>query len=166
MKACKEKRCVAPLIVNLSTRWRWVVNFTPRPLYAQEKEPQYLLNRRKSESFEENKNHLVAVPSTPSMYYEEEHVMAKSGNKVRVLYTNTFVLPAYYTISCLLYSLLHVSALKMSEIQGAASFEFCFGRKCWRDKYYGISLQTWARIGLWCLDYRFVTSRTSRTSRT
>ena len=31
--------------LNLGTRWRWVVNFTPWPLYLR-KEPQYSLNRR------------------------------------------------------------------------------------------------------------------------
>jgi len=24
---------IAPRILNLSTKWRWVVSFTPRPLY-------------------------------------------------------------------------------------------------------------------------------------
>jgi len=32
---------VAPCILNFSTRWRWVVSFTTRPLY-----PQYPLDRR------------------------------------------------------------------------------------------------------------------------
>jgi 8-oxo-dGTP pyrophosphatase MutT (NUDIX family) len=27
---------IAPLILNLRTRWRWVVNFTPGPLYPKE----------------------------------------------------------------------------------------------------------------------------------
>jgi hypothetical protein len=31
--------CVAPLILNLSTRWRWVVNITPRSLYPWERTP-------------------------------------------------------------------------------------------------------------------------------
>ena len=26
-------RCIALLILNIGTRWRWVVNITPRPLY-------------------------------------------------------------------------------------------------------------------------------------
>jgi hypothetical protein len=30
---------------NLGTRWRWVVSFTPRPLYPQGKSPWYPLNR-------------------------------------------------------------------------------------------------------------------------
>jgi hypothetical protein len=28
-----EWRCAAPLILNLGTRWRWQVSFTPGPLY-------------------------------------------------------------------------------------------------------------------------------------
>jgi len=30
----------------LGTRWRWVVSFTPRPLYPQGKSPRYALDRR------------------------------------------------------------------------------------------------------------------------
>ena len=29
MKAYRGSRGIAPLILNLSTRWRWVVNYTP-----------------------------------------------------------------------------------------------------------------------------------------
>jgi hypothetical protein len=37
---------IAPRINNLGTRWRWVVSFTPRPLYPQGKSPRYPLQRR------------------------------------------------------------------------------------------------------------------------
>jgi hypothetical protein len=30
---------------DLGTRWRWVVSFTPRPLYPQGKSPSYPLDR-------------------------------------------------------------------------------------------------------------------------
>jgi hypothetical protein len=30
---------VAPRILDLGTRWRWVVSFTPRPLYPRERAP-------------------------------------------------------------------------------------------------------------------------------
>jgi hypothetical protein len=30
---------IAPRILDLSTRWRWVVSFTPRPLYPRGREP-------------------------------------------------------------------------------------------------------------------------------
>jgi hypothetical protein len=33
-------------ILDLGIRWRWVVSFTPRPLYPQEKGPWYPLDRR------------------------------------------------------------------------------------------------------------------------
>jgi hypothetical protein len=32
---------VASRILDLGTRWRWVVNFTPRPLYPQGKSPRF-----------------------------------------------------------------------------------------------------------------------------
>jgi hypothetical protein len=37
---------VAPRIPDLGTRWRWVVSFTPQPLYPQGKNPWYPLDRR------------------------------------------------------------------------------------------------------------------------
>jgi len=37
---------VPPLILNLSTRWRWMVNCTIRQLYPQGKGHQYPLQRR------------------------------------------------------------------------------------------------------------------------
>jgi len=37
---------IAPHILDLGFRWRWVVNFTPRPLYPQGKIPWYSLGRR------------------------------------------------------------------------------------------------------------------------
>ena len=35
---------IAPLILNLGTRWRWVVSFMLQPLYSQRKKPLYPLN--------------------------------------------------------------------------------------------------------------------------
>jgi hypothetical protein len=34
-----------PLILNLESRWRWPVSFTPQPLYCQRKSPRYATNR-------------------------------------------------------------------------------------------------------------------------
>jgi hypothetical protein len=39
---------IAPLILDLGTRWRWVASFTPRPLYPQGKNAWYSLVRRLS----------------------------------------------------------------------------------------------------------------------
>jgi hypothetical protein len=38
--------CIDPHFLRLSTSWRRVVNFTPRPLYPQGKSPRYPLDRR------------------------------------------------------------------------------------------------------------------------
>jgi hypothetical protein len=46
MKAYWGSRIIPPHILDLGTRWRWVVNFTPRPLYPQGKSLWYTLNRR------------------------------------------------------------------------------------------------------------------------
>jgi hypothetical protein len=37
---------IVPRVLDLSTRWKWMVNFTPRPLYPQGKSPWYPLGRR------------------------------------------------------------------------------------------------------------------------
>jgi len=37
---------IAPHILNLGARWRWVVSFTPRPLYRRGKNLRYALDRR------------------------------------------------------------------------------------------------------------------------
>jgi hypothetical protein len=37
---------IAPRILDLGTKWRWVVSFMPRPLYSQGKSPRYPLDRR------------------------------------------------------------------------------------------------------------------------
>jgi len=39
-------RCIAPSVLNLGTRWRWVVSFTFRPFYPREKSLRYPLRRR------------------------------------------------------------------------------------------------------------------------
>jgi len=38
--------CISPRICNLTTRWRWVVKFTTRPLYPWVKSPRCLLDRK------------------------------------------------------------------------------------------------------------------------
>jgi hypothetical protein len=37
---------ITPRILYLGTKWRWVVSFTPRPLYPQGKSPWYPLEKR------------------------------------------------------------------------------------------------------------------------
>jgi hypothetical protein len=46
MKTYWRSRGIAPHILDLGTSWIWVVSFTPRQLYIQEKDPQYPLNMR------------------------------------------------------------------------------------------------------------------------
>jgi hypothetical protein len=38
--------CIDPHFLDLGTSWRWVVNFTRRPLYPRGKSPRYPLDRR------------------------------------------------------------------------------------------------------------------------
>jgi hypothetical protein len=46
MKVYWETEVQLHAFFDLSTRWRWVVSLTPRPLYLQEKSPRYSLDRR------------------------------------------------------------------------------------------------------------------------
>jgi len=46
MKAYWSSGGTAPGIFVFGTRWRWVVSFTPRPLYHRGKSPWYPLHRR------------------------------------------------------------------------------------------------------------------------
>jgi hypothetical protein len=46
MKAYWGSEGIAPRILDLGTKWRWVVSFTPRPLYSQEKSPWYPLDKK------------------------------------------------------------------------------------------------------------------------
>lgn len=39
IKAYRGSRITAPLILNLGSRWSWIVNFTPCPLYTPRKNP-------------------------------------------------------------------------------------------------------------------------------
>jgi hypothetical protein len=46
MKAYWGRGCIAPRILDLGTRRRWMVSFSPRPPYPQGKSPYYPLYRR------------------------------------------------------------------------------------------------------------------------
>jgi hypothetical protein len=46
MKAYWGSGSIAARILDLGTRWRWVVSLTPRLLYAQGNSPWYPLDRR------------------------------------------------------------------------------------------------------------------------
>jgi hypothetical protein len=45
MKLCWRIGGVAPRILDLGTRWKWVVSFAARPLYTRGKSPWYPLDR-------------------------------------------------------------------------------------------------------------------------
>jgi hypothetical protein len=46
MKAYWGSGGITPRILDLGTRWRWVVSFTPQLIYPQGKSPWYPLDRR------------------------------------------------------------------------------------------------------------------------
>jgi hypothetical protein len=56
---------IAPLSLNLVTRWRWVVSFMPWPLYSWGKCPQYPLNRKLCGHVGKERNLAAAGPSNP-----------------------------------------------------------------------------------------------------
>ena len=78
-------RGIAPLILNLSTRWGWVVNLMPQKVYHREKKTRYVRNRRmsgpqsRSRRFGTEKNLLLILG------FELRNVrpVAKSLNRLR-----------------------------------------------------------------------------------
>jgi hypothetical protein len=61
------------VIIDLGTRWRWVVSFTPRPLYPWGNSPTCPLYRR------------LDGPQNRSGSYEEEKNLAPAGNRTPTL---------------------------------------------------------------------------------
>jgi hypothetical protein len=80
MKAYWGSGGVAPRILNLGTRWRWVVSFTPRPLYTQGKSPWYLLDRRlggpqsRSDDNNNNNNNKVSKCRRISFHWTQAYM--------------------------------------------------------------------------------------------
>jgi predicted DCC family thiol-disulfide oxidoreductase YuxK len=69
MKAYRESTAIVTIILNLATRWGWMVNFMPWPLYLWGKTPWYPLNRR------------LGVPqSWRGCFGEEEKAPSPAGN--------------------------------------------------------------------------------------
>jgi hypothetical protein len=60
-------------ILDLSTSWRQVVSFTPRPLYSAENRSQYPLNRR------------LSGPKNPYGRREEEKIVAPTWTPTPIL---------------------------------------------------------------------------------
>jgi len=46
MKMYSGSGGIAPITLNSGARWRWRVNFTPRPLYIWRNSPWYSLDRK------------------------------------------------------------------------------------------------------------------------
>jgi hypothetical protein len=87
---------IAPRILNLVTRWRWVVSFTPRPLYPRGKSSLFPLDRR------------LGGPQSQSGCCGEEknshhcpHRKLKDGRPVRRLVTTLPELPRLLMTTCL-----------------------------------------------------------------
>jgi hypothetical protein len=68
MKACGSG-CVDPHFLDLGASWRWVINFTPRPLYPRGKSPRYPLNRR------------LGGPHSRSGRFGEERILDPTGTR-------------------------------------------------------------------------------------
>jgi hypothetical protein len=61
--------CIDPHFLYLGTSWRWVVSFTPPPLYPRGKCPRYLLDRR------------LGVPNNRSGRHGEEKILDSTGTR-------------------------------------------------------------------------------------
>jgi hypothetical protein len=65
--------CIDPRILGLGNSWRWVVSFTPRPLYPRGKNPRYPVKRK------------LGVPQSRSERCREEENLALAGNWTRAV---------------------------------------------------------------------------------
>jgi hypothetical protein len=80
---------IASRILNLGTRWSWVVSFTPRPLHPQEKRPLYPLER----SF-------GGPQSRPGRGGEEKKSQPQLGLEPRLSSLQPSATPVNYPESC------------------------------------------------------------------
>jgi hypothetical protein len=72
---------IAPRVLGLGIRWRWVVSFTTRPLYHQGKIPWYPLDRR------------LGGPQSRSGRGDKRKFLAPAGNRT---YDHPVRSPAQY----------------------------------------------------------------------
>jgi hypothetical protein len=61
--------CTDPHFLDLGTSWRWVINFSPRPLYPQGKSHRYPLDRR------------LGGPQSRSERFGEEKILDPTGTR-------------------------------------------------------------------------------------
>jgi hypothetical protein len=83
MKAYEWSRAIAPLILNIGKRWRWVVTFIPRSLYPQ-KQSRCPLNRKlcgpqsRSQNMLKRKTFFHWVRTSRLAIYYTDYVIATS----------------------------------------------------------------------------------------
>jgi hypothetical protein len=79
-----ESGCIDPRILDLGTSWRWVVSFTPRPIYLRGKSPRYPLDRR------------LSGPQNRSGERGEEKILDTTGTRTPTTLSSSPV-PSRYT---------------------------------------------------------------------
>jgi hypothetical protein len=91
-------------ILDFGTRWRWVVSFTPRPLYSREKSPRYILGRRLGE------------PQSSSGCYGEEKnlVPRRKSNAGRPARSLSLYQQSYSNSHSCVYTGLKIKAIEIS----------------------------------------------------
>jgi hypothetical protein len=87
MKIYSGCRGIAPLILNLGTRWRWVVNLAIRPLYLLEKPP-YPLNRRLA-GLQCRSGHSAEQNSSPIPEFEPLNIQPRTQSVYRLRYARS-----------------------------------------------------------------------------
>jgi hypothetical protein len=104
---------IAPCTLDLGTRWRWVVNFTPRPLYPREKAPcthwigSFVVPQSRSGHGAEEKNSQPLPTLEPPIIqpvaqrYTTELPRLLGQNNVYII--NNFLSRAYNSFSCKTY---------------------------------------------------------------
>jgi hypothetical protein len=84
--------CIDPHFLNLGTNWRWVVSFTPLPLYTRGKSPRYPLDRR------------LGGPESRSGIREDNSWPYWDSNSDPSVVQPDYAIPALYTLyMCCIY---------------------------------------------------------------
>jgi hypothetical protein len=92
MKAYWESGCTVPHILDLGTRWRWVVSFTPWSLYPQGRNLRYPLDRRLGEPQSQCGHTVEGKNSQPSLGIEPQisYRPARSQSLYRLSYRGSW----------------------------------------------------------------------------
>jgi hypothetical protein len=126
---------IAPPILNLGIGWRWVVSFTPLPLYTQGKSPRYPPHRR-----------LDGPQSRAGYYRGEKNLLPFSGAEPRFLsYTARYLVTILTKLSRILPCIVNIQQFIAVRVC-IPSMPFRNSNRRWRLLFRGFQLHPLCRL--------------------